>query len=163
MERSSETNGTSRLNEQLTYGYDAAGNLENRTNNVLAQTFNVDALNQLTTVTRTGTLTVSGVTPAPATNVTVNGGEAQTYGDFTFAKSGFTLANGSNSFTNVAQNMYGITVTNTLTLNLPTTNVFQYDGNGNLTSDGLRTFVYDGENQLTNVHVAGPMADGVCV
>lgn len=149
-----ETNGTSRLNEQLEYGFDAAGNLQSRTNGALAQTFNVDSLNQLSTITRTGTLTLSGATPAPATSVTVNGNAAQTNGDFTFAMSGLSLANGSNTFTIVAHGA-SATVTNVLTANLPATNIFQYDGNGNLTNDGIRTFVYDGENQLTNVYVAG--------
>jgi hypothetical protein len=39
--------------------------------------------------------------------------------------------------------------------NLPTTVNFQCHTNGNLTSDGLRAFQYDAENQLTNVYVAG--------
>jgi RHS repeat-associated protein len=33
----------------------------------------------------------------------------------------------------------------------PTPVNFQYDGNGNLTNDGTRSFAYDAENQLTNV------------
>ncbi|HWQ90055.1 MAG TPA: RHS repeat-associated core domain-containing protein [Clostridia bacterium] len=32
---------------------------------------------------------------------------------------------------------------------------YTYDGNGNLTGDGWRTFEYDFENQLTNVYVRG--------
>ena len=39
-------------------------------------------------------------------------------------------------------------------MNLPATNTFSYDGNGNLTNDGRRVFEYDFENQLTNVYVA---------
>ena len=58
--------GPLRLNEQYNYVYDKAGNLWLRTNGGLAQTFNCDALNQLTNVSRTGSLTVSGATPAPA-------------------------------------------------------------------------------------------------
>jgi hypothetical protein len=56
------------------YGYDAAWNLNYRTNNALVQTFNVNSLNKLTTVARTRTLTVAGTTTSPATNVTVNCG-----------------------------------------------------------------------------------------
>jgi len=37
----------------------------------------------------------------------------------------------------------------------PTNVTFQYDANGNLTNDGLRSFVYDDEKQLTSVSVAG--------
>ncbi len=150
-----ETGGALRLNEQLGYGYDAAGNLNLRTNNALVQTFAPDTLNQLATVTRAGTLTESGATPAPASSVTVNGSAAQTYGDFTFARTNLTLVDGANTFTNVARNAYGAAVTNILTVNLPATNSFQYDSNGNLTNDGVRAFIYDAENQLTNVNVAG--------
>jgi YD repeat-containing protein len=51
---------TNRLQEQLKYAYDAAHNLNIRTNNALVQTFNVNDLNELSNVTRTGTLTVRG-------------------------------------------------------------------------------------------------------
>jgi len=36
---------TNRLQEQFGYDYDPAGNLRNRTNNALVQTFNVNSLN----------------------------------------------------------------------------------------------------------------------
>ncbi len=150
-----EANGTSRENEQLGYGYDAGNNLHLRTNNALVQTFAVDTLNQLSSVTRSGTMTLSGALPAPASGVAVNGTAAQTYGDLTFAAAGNTLSNGTNTFTIAATNAYGVAVTNTLSLNLPTPVNFQYDANGNLTSDGTRSFYYDAENRLTNVTVAG--------
>jgi RHS repeat-associated protein len=150
-----ETNGTSRLNEQLGYGYDAGNNLNLRTNNALVQTFTVNSLNQLNTVTRTGTLTVSGALPEPANSVTINGGAAQTYADFTYAATNNTLSNGTNTFTIVAENVYNAAVTNTLVVNLPSTVNFQYDNNGNLTNDGTRIFTYDSENRLANVLVTG--------
>jgi len=148
-----ETNGMPRLNEELSFGYDAAHNLLRRTNNLLAQSFVVDSANELTNVTRNGTFTLAGATPAPATNITVNGSAAQTYGDFTFARTNLSLNSGQNIFTNVAVNGYGLTVTNTLTINLPQSVNFAFDNNGNLTNDGTRTFAYDSENQLTNVFV----------
>jgi YD repeat-containing protein len=49
-----------RRHEQFGYAYDAAGNLQSRTNNALVQAFTVNNLNELTNVTRTGTLTVAG-------------------------------------------------------------------------------------------------------
>jgi RHS repeat-associated protein len=150
-----ETNGTPRLDEQLGFGFDTADNLHTRTNGLLSQAFNADAANELTNVTRGGTFTLSGATPAPVTNITVNGNAAQTYGDFTFASTNNSLVNGSNTFTIIAQNMYGVAVTNSLTLNLPTNVSLASDANGNLTNDGMRTFGYDSENQLTNVAVAG--------
>ncbi len=144
-----------RLNEQLGFGYDAAHNLDSRTSGNLSEAFNVDAANELTSVTRTGTFTVSGATPAPATNITVNGQAAQTYGDFTFAATNLSLADGQNSFTNIAQNVYGVTVTNMLTANLPQSVTLGFDNNGNLTNDGTKSLSYDAENQLTNIMVAG--------
>jgi YD repeat-containing protein len=54
-----ESGGTAnRWNEQSGYAYDAAGNLNWRTNNALTQAFNVNNLNELTTATNTGSITV---------------------------------------------------------------------------------------------------------
>jgi RHS repeat-associated protein len=150
-----ESGGTARLNEQLGFGYDAANNLRYRTNGAFVQSFNTDGANELTGVERTGPFTLSGATPAPASSVTVNGHPAQTYGDFVFAATNLALANGTNTFTNIAVNAYGVRVTNTLAVNLPTNVALLYDLNGNLTNDGLRSFGYDVENQLTNVTVPG--------
>lgn len=114
-----EAGGALRHNEQLGYAYDAAGNLHLRTNDALIQTFNTDSANQLVSVTRTGPLTVIGATPVPAV-VTVNGSVAQTNGDLTFAATNIPLANGSNTFTEIAQNIHGASATNILAVNLPT-------------------------------------------
>lgn len=48
---------TNRRLEQFDYAYDAAGNLNRRTNNTLLQWFNVNSLNELTTVTNGKRLT----------------------------------------------------------------------------------------------------------
>jgi hypothetical protein len=48
-------------------------------------TFNVNTLNALTTISRSGTLTVAGTTTSQATNVTVNTSNAILYVDCTFA------------------------------------------------------------------------------
>ena len=117
----------------------------------------MDAANELTNVSRAGTFTVSGATPAPATSVTVNGQAAQTYGDFTFARTNLLLVNGTNVFSIVASNAYGLTKTNVLTVNLPTNVTLLYDLNGNLTNDGMKVLSYDAENQLTNVTVANKL------
>ena len=95
---------TNRSHSQMGYAYDAAGNLNYRTNNALVQTFTVDNQNQLTNVGRSGTYTVAGTTWGLATNVTVadNGNAAATasrYADATFARAGVTLLNGTNTFT----------------------------------------------------------------
>jgi RHS repeat-associated protein len=141
---------TNRLNEQLHYGYDPSGNLAARTNNALVQDFSVNSLNELTSNTNSGTLTVVGTTTSQATNVTVNGTAAAHYGDATFAASGLGL---TTTYTAVAQDSFGRTASNTVTVNLSPAVTFQYDANGNLTNDGLRSFAYDDENQLIQVWV----------
>jgi RHS repeat-associated protein len=148
-----ESNNSSRLHERYGYGYDAAGSLQQRTNNLLVQTWTMNALNQLSNATRSGTYTVSGGFEGPVTSVTVNGLAASRYNDRTFARDGFTLANGNNTFTAVAQDSLGRSGTNAITAWLPSTATFVHDGNGNLTSDGRRVFEYDAEDQLTRVTV----------
>ena len=101
-----QINDHSRLQEQFGYGYDAAGNLNQRTNNDLVQQFNVNNLNELTTIGRSGTLTVAGTTTGPATNVTVNSLTAFLYGDNTFAKDNFSLTDGTNTFTAIAKDYW---------------------------------------------------------
>jgi RHS repeat-associated protein len=144
---------TNRLNEQFGYVYDAAGNLNFRTNNALVQTFGVNNLNELSTVSRAGTLTVEGVTTSPATNVTVNTSNAVLYADSTFAATNFTAGYGDNTFTAIARDHYGRTDTNVSRVSLPGTNSYSYDLNGNLLSDGSRYFEYDDENELVRVTV----------
>ena len=108
---------TPRLQEQFGYAYDAAWNLAQRTNNALVQSFGVNNLNELTSATRSVTLTVAGTTtedPPAVTGVTVSGtglssGPAQLYADGTWARTNATLANGANSYTAVAQDSYGRT------------------------------------------------------
>jgi RHS repeat-associated protein len=140
-----------RNNEQLYYLYDAAGNLQYRTNNALIQNFQVNSLNELTSETNGGRLTVVGTTTPIATNVTVNSSNAVIYGDSTFAATNMPL---TNNYTALALGG-GLAATNAVTFNLSSNAVFQYDGNGNLTNDGWRNFVYDDENQLIQVSVPG--------
>jgi RHS repeat-associated protein len=150
-----EPDDSPRLHEQLGYAYDAAGNLTHRTNNALVQTFGVNSLNQLTAVTRSGTLTVSGTTSGAATNVTVNNLTATLYSDNTFAKDALPLVNGTTNFTASARDGYGRADTNTVTVNLTNSVVFVYDLNGNLRTNGTRTYEYDDENQLNRITQPG--------
>ena len=137
---------TNRLNEQLYYGYDPAGNLAFRTNNALVQNFAVNSLNELTSNETSGTLTVMGTTTSKATNVTVNSSNALLYN----AATNMPL---TTTYTAIAQDSYGRSATNSVTVNLATNVTFQYDVNGNLINDGLRNFTYDDENQMIQVWV----------
>jgi RHS repeat-associated protein len=150
-----ETSGTTnRWQEQFGYAYDGAGNLYQRTNNTLLQTFSVNNLNELATLTNAGQLTVAGSTTSPATNVTVNSLASILYADTTFASTNQSLVSGNNTYTAIAKDVYGRSSTNSVTVTLQTTNDFNYDLNGNLLSDGTRNFVYDDENELISVWVA---------
>ena len=66
-----ESSGSPRLNEQLGFGFDKAWNLQSRTNGGLIQIFTTDPADELTNVSRTGALTLSGATPAPAISIAV--------------------------------------------------------------------------------------------
>ena len=151
---------TNRWQEQFGYAYDAAGNLNYRTNNALLQSFTVNSLNELTVVNHSGTLTVAGTTTSPANNVTVNGASSVLYADRTFASTNQTIVNGSlNTFTAIAQDSYGRKDTNTVNLFLPVHDNCVYDLNGNLLSEWSpaggtnRSFAYDDENELTSVWI----------
>ncbi len=154
-----EAGGTTRLQEQFGYGYDAAWNLNKRTNNALIHTFNANNLNELTTITRANTYTVAGSVSTNPTSVTVkdnaNSAVAATvYGDNTFARDSVTLLDGTNTFTAIAQDSLSRKDTNVVAAYLPATVTHYYDVRGNLTNDGRRVFYYDDENQLTSVTVS---------
>lgn len=145
-----ESGGAARAHEKIGYAYDAAGNLLYRTNNALIQTFAVNALNELTNVSRSGTLTVAGTASVAPTTLTVNGNAATVYQDFSFSYAGLTLANGNNTITAVGARP-GQSSTASQIFDLPSSVNYQYDANGNLKSDGKRAFEYDEENQLASV------------
>ena len=107
--------------------------------------------NELTTVSRGVNLTVVGVMSSAATGVTVNGSAANFHNNNTFALGGFSLANGWNTFTAVAQDSFGRGSTNAVTLCLPTPVSYTYDANGNLTSNSRWQYTYDEENRLVEL------------
>jgi YD repeat-containing protein len=113
----------------------------------------MDSLDQLSSVSRSGTLTVAGITTAPATSVTVSGVGAALYGDNTFAKDNVTVRTGTTVLTAVAQDGLGGVDTNRTSVTLPNSVSFRYDLNGNLTFDGNRHFTYDALNRLASVYV----------
>jgi RHS repeat-associated protein len=144
---------TPRWQDRFGYAYDAAGNLNYRTNNALLAQFNVNSLNELTTVTNGGPLTVSGSTTSVATNVTVNTSNAVLYADVSFASTNQPWVSGANTFTAIAKDVYGRRSTNSISVTLAGTNSYSYDLNGNLLTDGTRGFAYDDENQLISVYI----------
>ena len=112
-----------------------AWNLQRRTNNALVQTFGVNNRNELTNATRSGTLTVAGLASVPGAGIS----SVSVIGSW--ARTNATLADGTNSYTATATESssypyHGRTAQDSVTVNLPATNIFTYDGNGNLTNDG---------------------------
>jgi RHS repeat-associated protein len=152
-----EADTTPRLNENLGYAYDASGNLAYRTNNTLLQAFTTDAVNELLSVCRGGTLTAIGSTTNAIVHLGVNGTNAAIYSDTTFATtSGLNLHDGNNLFVTAGTNGAGELAVSTLTATrLPLCASYIYDLNGNLLSDGLKTYSYDDANQLTGITLPG--------
>lgn len=72
-------------------------------------------------------------------------GTAALYVEGSWARASATLADCSNSYTATAKDTDDRTATDSLTVNLPASVTYQYDGNDNLTSDGRRAFEYDCE------------------
>jgi RHS repeat-associated protein len=116
---------------------------------MMIENFQVNSLNELTVNTNGGRLRVMGTTTSVATNVTVNTTNAARYGDATFAATNMPL---TTTYTAIASDSLGRSATNVVNTSI-TNNTFQYDGNGNLTNDGLHSFAYDDENQLIQVWV----------
>ncbi len=160
--RGYESDGaTLRLHEQFGYAYDKGWNLNYRTNNALTETFAANAVNELTSISRTGTLTVAGTAGEPSASVTVSGtglssGAATVYGDGTWARTNAAPASGQNTYTAIGTDAVGSgrTSQDSVTVTLLGTNSYSYDANGNLLSDGQRTFAYDDENQLSSATVS---------
>jgi RHS repeat-associated protein len=147
--------------------YDAAGNLTNRSNGNFWQRFSqsADGLNQLSGAVRAtdASYTVAGMVYGLAMGVTVKQNaetiptNATLYADGSFVRTNVTLADGTNLLTAVVNDALDRSGTNTALAWLPATVSFTYDANGNLSSDGRRTFAYDDEDQLVSVTVTnGP-------
>jgi RHS repeat-associated protein len=172
-----ESDGTTpRLQEQFGYTYDRAWNLNYRTNNALVETYNVNPVNELSTISRSGTLTVAGTASEPSgnapagynpgvTSVTVNGQAANLYADGSFAAAGMAISGaGYFPFTAIAQDNVGRKDTNTITYGFGLHPSYSYDANGNLLGESSqvtnnRSFAYDDENQLTSVWVTNVWRD----
>jgi RHS repeat-associated protein len=134
------------------YDYDRAGNRIGEAIDLGVKKEGLNNLNQLVTrLGGAGVLPIRGQTDEPA-SVTVNGKTAETKADNSF-EARIDVVAGNNPVTVVAKdakgntttNEYNVVVTGGETLSLI------YDSNGNLTSDGSRTFEWDPLDRLTAI------------
>jgi RHS repeat-associated protein len=146
------TDPTPTLLARFHYSYDAAGNRtsEQIGNNVSGVA--VNALNRLVSQQPAGQLHVGGSLNEPGT-VTVNG--RATVADASNAFSArVPVQSGANALTVVAKDGSGNTRTQIYDLDSTgANNTFTHDANGNMTSDGNRSFEWDAENRLVAINI----------
>jgi len=134
------------------YDYDGAGNRTTEAIDSLVTGDTINNLNQLKTRQGgTGVMPIRGTTNEPST-VTVNGTLATVKVDNSFEGRAAVTA-GNNTVTVVATDVNGNTTTNryNVTVTGSGSKTLVYDADGNLTSDGTRTFEWDPLNRLTAV------------
>ncbi|HEU4691006.1 MAG TPA: RHS repeat-associated core domain-containing protein, partial [Vicinamibacterales bacterium] len=132
------------------YGYDTAGNrvYEQTDNEIVAAAH--DNLNRLTTLAPGGPILFRGTVSEPA-NVVIQGAPA-----LVDASNGFRgtapLPSGTSTVSVVATDPSGNQATRQYEVNATgTSKMFTYDPNGNMLSDGTRTFDWDAKNRLIAV------------
>lgn len=144
---------TARPSDNVSYTYDKAGNPLHRTEMGLTSDYGFNSLNQFTSGSWTGKLTVAGELNYAAGTVTVNGAVGQVFPDRTFEASNITVSAGSNQLTAVytgpAFTNTAMTATSKVSVTVGNP-AFGYDAKGNLTNDAEFIYFYDLANRLTN-------------
>jgi RHS repeat-associated protein len=138
--------------KRYAYVYDAAGNrmTEQIEDNVMQSSY--DVLNRQLSQQAGGSLRVAGQLSEPA-SVDINGKPASVSADNKFEGTVSAVA-GTNTFSVTARDGNGNQQTNVYqSTNSGATRTLTYDPNGNLVSDGTRTFEWDARNQLLAVTV----------
>jgi RHS repeat-associated protein len=144
------TDPTPSIVKRYVYAYDAAGNRtsEQIDNSVLSSSHNI--LNQITTTQPGGMLRVGGSTNESA-DVTVGGELARALPGNKF-EGEVPVALGTTSVPVVARDGMGNGRTYTYNVSISgSTKTLTYDANGNVVSDGTRTYEWDAANQLRRV------------
>jgi RHS repeat-associated protein len=146
------TDPTPAIIKRYAYSYDPAGNRTSEQIDDAVTLATHDNLNRLLTHQPGGVLTFKGTLNEPAT-VTVNGKPATVDATNRFT-AGVPVAAGTNAITinavdasgNATEAVYEVDQSGP-------EKTFTYDANGNMTSDGTRTFEWDARNQLVAVNV----------
>jgi RHS repeat-associated protein len=144
------TDPTPSIVKRYVYAYDAAGNRtsEQVDNGVVSASHN--NMNQITTTQPGGMLRIGGTTNEAA-NVTVGGQTARLLPGSKF-EGEVPVGSGTTSVPVVATDGTGNARTYTYDVSVSgSTKTLTYDANGNLLSDGTRTYEWDARNRLTGV------------
>ena len=129
------------------YRYDPAGNRLSEQIDDSITSWTYDSLNRLVTQTPGGLLKIRGQLDEPGT-VSVNGAPALVSAANLFEGVANVTA-GTTAFTITAADLTGNTATQQYEVDTAgAAKVFTFDANGNMTSDGTRTFEWDARNQL---------------
>jgi len=142
---------TSALLHQYAYAYDPAGNrtTEQIDGNVTSSSYN--NLNQLTGQSPGGAMIFSG-TVSKYSTITVGGNPASLDASNNF-RGAATVTTGTNDVPIIATDVDGNVATNTYQVVVPSGSSpsYTYDYNGNLLTDGVRTFSWDAKNELISI------------
>ena len=146
--------GTQSPIDAYAYLYDAAGNRTSQQINNSVTTSAYNALNQVTSQSGGGMLTISGSLSQPGT-VVVGGGKPYVTGTSSYNFSALVpVVTGSNNIQISATNVNSLGVTKTLTLTATNGTAvphLTYDLNGNLTYDGTFNYGWDSANRLVAI------------
>ncbi len=142
------------LRDSVNYVYDKAGNPTSRKKLGLTTAYTFNNLNQFSSGSWTGKLTVIGEVNYAAGTVTVNGVRGRIFPDRVFEVTNVVVSMGTNVLTAV---YHGPGFTNTQMAATDKVTVvggeatYTHDANGSLTGDQNFIYQYDLANRLTNV------------
>ena len=141
------TGGTPSVLTRYVYNYDAAGNRKSEQIDDAVFQASHDAMNRMTSRTPGGPVYFAG-TLNEAAAVTIQGKPAEVTATNQFSASA-VVSSGTSSIQVAAKDYSGNLRTNTYdVVQSGASTSYTYDDNGNLTSDGTRTFEWDAENRL---------------
>ena len=158
------TDPTPTVLKRYAYAFDRAGNRTSEQIDDAVTSANHDALNRLGSQQGGGALVFNGTVSEPA-SVTIQGKPVTVDSNNRFSGS-VPAPNGTTTVVIAATDGSGNQSTATYEVDQASaSSVFTYDANGNLTSDGIRTFEWDAENRLVAVtigtHVSTYTYDGL--
>jgi RHS repeat-associated protein len=145
------TDPTPAVLKRYRYAYDPAGNRTTEQIDDVAVAATHDVLNALTGLQPGGALVFKGALNEPATVIVQ--GQPATVDAMNAFQGQAGVGSGATNVAVAATDPSGNTRTNTYQVTTTgSAAALSYDANGNLTSDGARTFEWDGANRLTAVN-----------